>query len=165
MYPLVAAVATAVYFLSGHHSWMFNLIGLSSPVLILVALRMWKPDRRLPWVLFAVGQFVFITGDVISYNYATFNGAFPKLFPLDADGLTPFPAYSGAEVCGVRMQLADGVEPFGEYDPGDDDAAQDDSATGHAPEDADSPGSTGHRLYQLRSEDMLRTAGIELRRR
>ena len=44
-------------------------------------------------VLFAVGQFLFITGNVISYNYATFNSAFPKLFPLDADGLTPFPVW------------------------------------------------------------------------
>jgi hypothetical protein len=80
-------------------------------------------------------------------------------------GLTPFPAYSGAEVCGVRMQLPD-ADWLGDDTEGDEGTSEwVEDATGHAPEDADSPGSTGHRLYQLRSEGLLRNAGIELRTR
>ena len=109
VYPVVAGLAMVVWYLVDRPPIMFNLIGLASPVLILVALRMWKPEKRLPWVLFAVGQFVFITGDVISYNYATFNGAFPKLFPLDADGLTPFPGLADAFYLAVYVFLIAGV--------------------------------------------------------
>ena len=109
VYPVVAGLAMVVWYLVDRPPIMFNLIGLASPVLILVALRMWKPEKRLPWILFAVGQFVFITGDVISYNYATFNGAFPKLFPLDADGLTPFPGLADAFYLAVYVFLIAGV--------------------------------------------------------
>ena len=109
VYPVVAGLAMVVWYLVDRPPIMFNLIGLASPVLILVALRTWKPEKRLPWVLFAVGQFVFITGDVISYNYATFNSAFPKLFPLDADGLTPFPGLADAFYLAVYVFLIAGV--------------------------------------------------------
>jgi diguanylate cyclase (GGDEF)-like protein/PAS domain S-box-containing protein len=72
VYPACAGVATAIYFLSGHQSWLYNLIGLSSPILILVAVRVHKPDPRAPWFLFALGQFFFIVGDVLAYNYDKF---------------------------------------------------------------------------------------------
>ena len=71
-YLLGAAAATGIYFVSGHQSWIYNLIGLSSPVLILVAVRAHKPDPRAPWFLFALGQFLFILGDVLAYNYERF---------------------------------------------------------------------------------------------
>jgi len=83
-------------------------------------------------------------------------------------GLTPFPAYSGAEVCGVRMQLPDGYEPAGEIE-GDEGLAEweqqflADQATGNPAEEGDSPASTGHRHYQLASEEAMRRAGITLR--
>jgi diguanylate cyclase len=69
LYPIGAAIATAVYFLTGHPSGLFNLIGLSSPVLIVVGVRMHRPPQRAPWYFFALGQFLFICGDVIAYNY------------------------------------------------------------------------------------------------
>jgi phage head maturation protease len=78
-------------------------------------------------------------------------------------GLTPFPAYSGAEVVGVRMQLPGGVLP-----PGDEfrDAPPDDGGgDGGPPADGtpeNSEPSAGHRLYALRSEELLRKAGIGL---
>jgi diguanylate cyclase (GGDEF)-like protein/PAS domain S-box-containing protein len=72
VYPVCAAVATAVYFQSGHQSWIYNLIGLSSPILILVAVHVHKPEPRAPWFLFALGQFFFIVGDVLAYNYDKF---------------------------------------------------------------------------------------------
>ena len=42
--------------------------------MILVAVRLWKPQTRLPWYLFALGQSFFVAGDVITYNYDRFFG-------------------------------------------------------------------------------------------
>ena len=42
-----------------------------------------KPEAKLPWLLFALGQFLFITGDVLAYNYE-------KIFGSEL----PFPAIS-----------------------------------------------------------------------
>ena len=86
------------------------MIGLLSPILILVALWMWKPQHRLPWILFAIGQFVFIAGDVISYNYETlFHPKMPGLFPLDADGFVPFPGWADGFYLAVYAFLIAGV--------------------------------------------------------
>jgi diguanylate cyclase (GGDEF)-like protein/PAS domain S-box-containing protein len=63
--------------------WLFNLIAVSSPIAILVAVRLWKPAVKWPWYLFALGQALFVAGDVITYNYDKFfNGAelpFPSI--------------------------------------------------------------------------------------
>ena len=48
VYPVAAVVATVAYYLLGHSSYLFNVIGLSSPVLILVAVRLHQPERRAP---------------------------------------------------------------------------------------------------------------------
>jgi len=110
IYPLVAAAATVVWFTTGRISYVFNLIGLASPLLILVALRIWRPRHRLPWVMFAIGLFVFIAGDVVSYNYETlFNARFPSLFPLDADGFVPFPGWADALYLAVYVFMIAGV--------------------------------------------------------
>ncbi len=71
VYPLIGAVATLGFlFVPGPRaSVLFNAIGFSSPIMIVVAVRMWKPEQRLPWYLFALGQTLFICGDVIAYNY------------------------------------------------------------------------------------------------
>ena len=53
---------------------LFNLIALSSPVAIVIAVRLWKPETRAPWYLFALGQALFVAGDVITYNYDRFFG-------------------------------------------------------------------------------------------
>ena len=59
VYPVVAVAATVVYYVLGHNSYLFNVIGLTSPVLILVAVQLHKPERRAPWFLIAAGQFLF----------------------------------------------------------------------------------------------------------
>ncbi len=53
---------------------LFNAIALSSPVAIVIAVRMWRPPQRAPWYLFAFGQTLFVAGDVITYNYNRFFG-------------------------------------------------------------------------------------------
>ena len=50
--------------------------------MILIAVRLWKPQTRLPWYLFALGQALFVAGDVITYNYDRFFGTelpFPSI--------------------------------------------------------------------------------------
>jgi hypothetical protein len=74
---LCGGVAALLGFLLLPHmrqGWVFNLISLSSPVAIVVAVRMWKPTVRAPWYLFALGQTFFVIGDVITYNYDQFFG-------------------------------------------------------------------------------------------
>src|SRR5688500_16651666 len=53
---------------------LFNVIALSSPIAIVIAVRLWKPETRAPWYLFALGQAFFVAGDVITYNYDRFFG-------------------------------------------------------------------------------------------
>ena len=63
---------------------VFNLIGLSAVVAILVGARHNARGRRLPWYLFALGQALFVLGDVLAYNYERiFGEATP--FPSIAD--------------------------------------------------------------------------------
>ncbi len=71
LYLSCGVVALLAYlFVPGfRQGWVFNLIALSSPVAIVVAVRMWKPEVRAPWYLFALGMVLFVAGDVITYNY------------------------------------------------------------------------------------------------
>jgi PAS domain S-box-containing protein len=63
---------------------LFNGLGLSAAAAILIAVRLHKPKNRLPWYLFALGQTLFVAGDVITYNYdRLFGTALP--FPSIGD--------------------------------------------------------------------------------
>lgn len=82
-----SAVLGAFLFVPGMRAGpIFNAIALSAPVAILVALRWHRPDERLPWVLVAVGQALFMVGDIITYNYDRFFGTDPP-FPSIGDAL------------------------------------------------------------------------------
>ncbi len=84
---LAAGVLTTLAYLFVHPirvGPLFNAIALSSPVVILIAVRMWKPEQRLPWYLFALGQTFFVIGDVITYNYDRLFGT-PLPFPSIGD--------------------------------------------------------------------------------
>ena len=63
---------------------LFNVIGLSASVAIVVGARMHEPRQRLPWYLVAIGQALFVAGDVITYNYERFFGTAPP-FPSIGD--------------------------------------------------------------------------------
>lgn len=72
---------------------LFNLIGLSASVAILVGARMHEPHQRLPWYLVAIGQALFVAGDVITYNYDRFFGTaapFPSIGDLLYLSVYPF---------------------------------------------------------------------------
>ncbi|MBI2238972.1 MAG: PAS domain-containing protein [Actinobacteria bacterium] len=63
---------------------VFNAIGASAPLAILMSTRVYRPDRRAPWLLFALGQALFVGGDVIAYNYQRFFDA-PLPYPAISD--------------------------------------------------------------------------------
>jgi diguanylate cyclase (GGDEF)-like protein/PAS domain S-box-containing protein len=65
---------------------VFNAIGLSASIAIVVGVRKHKPAERLPWYLIALGQSLFVAGDVLAYNYKAFFGK-PLPFPSIADPL------------------------------------------------------------------------------
>ncbi|HEX4837822.1 MAG TPA: EAL domain-containing protein [Solirubrobacteraceae bacterium] len=85
------SLLTTAYLLahfSGLH-WLnsgpvYNVISGSTVVALIVGARKNSQERRLPWYLFALGQALFVTGDVLAYNYERFFGtALP--FPSVAD--------------------------------------------------------------------------------
>src|SRR5437773_1149698 len=115
VYVAIASVATLGYFATGHVSYVINVIGLSSPVMIVVALRIWRPEKRLPWVMFSLGMFTFILGDIVSYNYDKFHSIAPSLFPFDADGLTPFPGWADAFYAWMNLYTDAGYQPGSGY--------------------------------------------------
>jgi len=87
------AYITAMYILAhfvGPH-WLnsgpvFNVIGGSAVVALIVGARKNSKGRRLPWYLIALGQACFVTGDVLAYNYTRiFGGTLP--FPSVADAV------------------------------------------------------------------------------
>src|ERR1700693_2177312 len=51
---------------------VFNLIGFSACVAIIVGVRMHRPAARWAWYLIALGQLLFVLGDVLAYNYKAF---------------------------------------------------------------------------------------------
>jgi diguanylate cyclase (GGDEF)-like protein/PAS domain S-box-containing protein len=84
LYPCGGVVSLLAFlFVPGlRQGWVFNVIAVSSPVAIVIAVQMWKPEVRGPWYLFALGQMLFVAGDVITYNYDKFFGTdlpFPSI--------------------------------------------------------------------------------------
>jgi PAS domain S-box-containing protein len=65
---------------------LFNAIGLSGAAAIVIAVRIHRPEQRLAWYLVAIGQLLFVGGDVITYNYERFFGTRPP-FPSIGDAL------------------------------------------------------------------------------
>ena len=85
------AITTGAY-VYGHFAaphWLnsgpvYNLIGASTVVALVLGAKINSRARRLPWYLFAVGQALFVTGDALAYNYERiFGTALP--FPSIAD--------------------------------------------------------------------------------
>jgi diguanylate cyclase (GGDEF)-like protein/PAS domain S-box-containing protein len=65
---------------------VFNVIGFSGCAAIVVGIRIHRPTARRAWYLLALGQFLFVSGDVIAYNYHAFFGT-QLPFPSVADPL------------------------------------------------------------------------------
>ena len=72
---------------------LFNMIAVSGALAIIFTLGRHRPEQRIPWLLVAVGQIVFVCGDIITYNYERFFGGeppFPSLGDLFYLSVYPF---------------------------------------------------------------------------
>jgi diguanylate cyclase (GGDEF)-like protein/PAS domain S-box-containing protein len=108
IYLAGGATLALAYFLvpSLHVSVVFNLVCLSSPIAILLGIRIHHPAQRLPWFLFAAGQALFVAGDIITYNYPTFFGTeipFPSVG--DPVYLAVYPCLIGGLLLVVRSRM------------------------------------------------------------
>jgi diguanylate cyclase (GGDEF)-like protein/PAS domain S-box-containing protein len=85
---LAVMAPIAVAYLAGplNAGPVFNAIGFSAAIAIVVGVRRHKPAARLPWYLIALGQAFFAGGDVLAYNYKALFGT-PLPFPSVADPL------------------------------------------------------------------------------
>ena len=87
IYLAVGAVVAAAYFFApkglGHHA-IYDTIGASSIIAILLGIRRHRPANALPWYLFAYGNLAFVVGDGIRAFYETTTGQ-PAPFPGLAD--------------------------------------------------------------------------------
>jgi PAS domain S-box-containing protein len=85
---LTLTVPISVAYLAGplNAGPVFNVVGFSSVIAILVGVGIHRPAARWAWCLIALGQALFAAGDVLAYNYkALFGGPLP--FPSVADPL------------------------------------------------------------------------------
>jgi diguanylate cyclase (GGDEF)-like protein/PAS domain S-box-containing protein len=88
---------------------LFNLIGLSSSIAILIGVRKNKPSSRVAWQLFALGQLLFVTGDAFYYGYNALFGAdvpFPSLGDLFY--LSVYPALIAGLLIIIRRRSPEG---------------------------------------------------------
>ncbi|HXD53246.1 MAG TPA: EAL domain-containing protein [Solirubrobacteraceae bacterium] len=90
-YLVGVALLTCVYVLAGalgidalHSGLTFNLLGGISIAGLILGARRNAPGKRLPWYLLALGQTMFVTSDVLSYNYERLFGS-ALSFPSVAD--------------------------------------------------------------------------------
>src|SRR3989337_3762162 len=88
-YALVGLLAAAVYPLLSEGSFKdsvyYNFFGVSAVVAIGIGVWRNRPEHRLPWLLFAGGQALFLAGDVAFSLYERVFQATP--FPSAADAL------------------------------------------------------------------------------
>ncbi len=87
LYLAVMAPITVAYIAGPLNAGpVYNAIGFSACIAILVGIRRHKPEARLAWYLIALGLAFLVAGDVLAYNYRAFFGvALP--FPSVADPL------------------------------------------------------------------------------
>jgi diguanylate cyclase (GGDEF)-like protein/PAS domain S-box-containing protein len=90
-YLALMALGTAGYVLAGlsgpewlHSGLLFNLLGGLSVAGLIAGAKIHAPRRKLPWYLLAIGQAMFVTSDVLAYNYERLFGD-PLTFPSVAD--------------------------------------------------------------------------------
>jgi diguanylate cyclase (GGDEF)-like protein/PAS domain S-box-containing protein len=82
VYPALVAPLAALYLADigpFGSAGSFHLIGLSAVAAILVGSRVHQPGARMPWLLFALGISLFVTGDAIAYSDDDLGGSLSSL--------------------------------------------------------------------------------------
>src|SRR5438132_12376750 len=85
LYPALATPLAIAYLVGPgfvNSGPVFNVIGLSASVAIVLGVRRHRPVAPWSWYLLALGQALFVAGDVVGYNYKAFFGSeipFPSI--------------------------------------------------------------------------------------
>jgi diguanylate cyclase (GGDEF)-like protein/PAS domain S-box-containing protein len=91
---------------------LFNFIGLSSAVAIVIGVRVHKPKARIAWYLFVAGQLLFVMGDAFYYGYnALFHKDVPFPSPADFLYLAVYPALIAGLLIIIRRRSPRGDRP------------------------------------------------------
>ena len=101
VYLVVGALICALYVFVppfAESGPVFNLLGLSPVIAILVGVRRYRPVSRSPWRWFALGFLLFWAGDLYTYSY-------PRLFHHEV----PFPSIGDAAYLVVYPALMAGL--------------------------------------------------------
>ena len=88
-------------------SYLYDAIGASAVSVALIGIWRNRPDQRLPWILIAAGQALFVAGDLL-WNWYEVIGEDP--FPSMADVLylTGYPIIALGLLLMIRRRVADG---------------------------------------------------------
>ena len=89
LYLALGVVVAGAYLLlpGATQATLYNLLGISTMVAILVGVRRYRPEPVLPWYVIVFGLAIFVGGDVIYFNiYPNVLGVLPP-FPSVADAL------------------------------------------------------------------------------
>lgn len=80
-FAILAVAAIAFYFVlpASYQGNAYDVFGFAAPVGIIAGVLIHRPAWPLPWILFAVGFFIFISGDVVMRNYVDIFGNDPPL--------------------------------------------------------------------------------------
>ena len=81
---------------------VYSLIVLTSPVAILVAVRIHRPEHRTPWYLFALGQTLFLAGNVVTYNHELL---FDETLTFPSSGDAAFLAVYPCLIAGILLLI------------------------------------------------------------
>ena len=106
LYLALIAPLTGAY-LSGllNDGPVYNLIGLSGVVAMVVGIRMNRPRAWRAWGVLAIGQVLFVGGDVLAYNYqALFGEALPSTSVADVFYLSCYPVIAAGLLLLIRRR-------------------------------------------------------------
>jgi diguanylate cyclase (GGDEF)-like protein/PAS domain S-box-containing protein len=115
IYILLGVTLTLIYYfvpaLKGN-GVLFNVIGISSAIAIVVGIRLHKPACRLAWNLFALGQILFVSGDAFYYGYSALSDS-DVPFPSVGDFfyLSVYPALIAGLLALIHRRNPDGDRP------------------------------------------------------
>ena len=106
LYLALIAPLTAAY-LAGilNDGPTYNAIGFSGVVAMFVGIRVNRPSARWAWYVLAIGQILFVGGDVLAYNYqALFGEALPNTSVADVLYLSCYPVTGAGLLLLIRRR-------------------------------------------------------------
>src|SRR5579862_3644869 len=106
LYLALIAPVTVGYLAGPFHAGpVYNAIGFSAVVAMAVGVCMHRPVARWAWYVLAAAEVLFVGGDVLAYNYATFFGrALPSVSIADVFYLSCYPVTAAGLLLLIRSR-------------------------------------------------------------